>query len=66
MNDVTKGHNYAKIHRASGVLGCKVYIRHYQKQWKCKIKFRIPHALIFNRVIVIFGNVERDSNFTVY
>lgn len=32
MNDVTKGHNYAKIHRASGVLGCKVYIRHYQKQ----------------------------------
>lgn len=62
MNDVTKGHYYAKIHRASD---CKVYIRHYQRRWKCKIKFRIPHALSFNRVMVNFGSFGRDSNFTV-
>lgn len=66
MNDVSNGYDYANIHRASVLQGSKFYIRHYQRQWKCKIKFRISCALSFNKVMVIFGSFERDSNFTVF
>lgn len=31
MKGVSKGHNYANTHKASGLFRCKGYIRHYQE-----------------------------------